>query len=76
MGSSRTIRLFLSSTFRDFGEGRDLLAKRVFPALGAKRRHSFVDLLDVDTGDQQAEKSEMLEAIICQSTAHKDVANG
>lgn len=31
MGNSRTVRIFLSSTFRDFGEERDLLVKRVFP---------------------------------------------
>lgn len=33
---NRSIRLFLSSTFRDFGEERDLLVKRVFPALRAR----------------------------------------
>ena len=33
---NRTIRFFLSSTFRDFGEERDLLIKRVFPALRAR----------------------------------------
>lgn len=48
MTSSRTIRLFLSSTFRDFGEERDLLVKRVFPALRAKLRDRFVELVDLD----------------------------
>ena len=33
---NRTIRFFLSSTFRDFGEERDLLIKQVFPALRAR----------------------------------------
>jgi len=34
--NNRSIRIFLSSTFRDFGEDRDLLVKRVFPALRAQ----------------------------------------
>jgi len=44
----RTVRLFLSSTFRDFGEERDLLVKRVFPALRARLKDRFVELVDVD----------------------------
>jgi predicted DNA-binding WGR domain protein len=31
--SSRTVRLFISSTFRDFAEERDLLVRKVFPEL-------------------------------------------
>jgi hypothetical protein len=38
--SQRTIRIFLSSTFRDFGEERDLLVRQVFPALRAKLKAS------------------------------------
>lgn len=34
--TQRTLRLFLSSTFRDFGEERDLLVRQVFPALRAR----------------------------------------
>ena len=30
---SRVIRVFLSSTFKDFAEERDLLVKKVFPEL-------------------------------------------
>lgn len=48
MSDQRAIRLFLSSTFRDFGEERDLLVKRVFPALRAKLKDRFVELVDVD----------------------------
>ncbi|MEY2802296.1 MAG: hypothetical protein RL513_1881, partial [Pseudomonadota bacterium] len=48
MSSGRSIRIFLSSTFRDFGEERDLLVRRVFPALRAKLRDRFVELVDVD----------------------------
>ena len=43
---SRTIRLFLSSTFRDFGEERDLLLRRVFPALRARLKDRFVEMVD------------------------------
>lgn len=64
MSSSRTVRIFLSSTFRDFGEERDLLVRRVFPALRAKLRDRFVELVDVDLRwgitVQQAERGEVL----------------
>ena len=48
MKSTRTVRLFLSSTFRDFGEERDLLMRKVFPALRARLKDRFVELVDVD----------------------------
>lgn len=64
MSSPRSIRIFLSSTFRDFGEERDLLVRRVFPALRAKLRERFVELVDVDLRwgitVQQAERGEVL----------------
>ena len=41
----RVIRVFLSSTFRDFGEERDLLVRKVFPTLRAKLQSRFVDLV-------------------------------
>ena len=45
----RTVRIFLSSTFRDFGEELDnLLVRRVFPTLRARLRERFVELFDVD----------------------------
>ena len=43
-----TVRIFLSSTFRDFGEERDLLVRRLFPTLRARLQSRFVDLIDVD----------------------------
>jgi len=62
--TQRTLRLFLSSTFRDFGEERDLLVKRVFPALRARLRDRFVELVDVDLGwgiaAEEAERGEVL----------------
>jgi hypothetical protein len=48
MSSKRTIRLVLSSTFRDFGEERDLLVRQVFPSLRAPLKDRFVELVDVD----------------------------
>ncbi len=48
MNRDRTVRIFLSSTFRDFGEERDLLVRQVFPALRARLKDRFVELVDVD----------------------------
>ena len=64
MSSHRSIRLFLSSTFRDFGEERDLLVRRVFPALRARLKDRFVELVDVDLRwgitVEEAERGEVL----------------
>jgi nephrocystin-3 len=46
--ASRQIRVFLSSTFRDFMEERDLLVKQVFPELRRKARERGVEVVDVD----------------------------
>ena len=53
MKSTRTLRLFLSSTFGDFGEERDLLVCKVFPALRARLKDRFVELVDVDHGQMK-----------------------
>jgi hypothetical protein len=45
---SRLVRVFISSTFRDFIEERDLLVKRVFPELRQRCRKRFVEVLEVD----------------------------
>ena len=45
---SRTIRVFLSSTFRDFAEERDLLVRQIFPELRRRCRERQVELIDVD----------------------------
>ena len=45
---SRAVRVFLSSTFRDFAEERDLLVRKVFPKLRRKCRERQVELVDVD----------------------------
>jgi tetratricopeptide (TPR) repeat protein len=61
---SRAVRIFLSSTFRDFGEERDLLVRRVFPALRARLKDRFVELIDVDLRwgitTEEAERGEVL----------------
>ncbi|MCP9782127.1 tetratricopeptide repeat protein [Cyanobium sp. WKJ7-Wakatipu] len=44
----RVIRVFLSSTFRDFMEERDLLVKQVFPELRRKARARGVEVVEVD----------------------------
>ena len=46
--ASRQIRVFLSSTFRDFMDERDLLVKQVFPELRRKARERGVEVVDVD----------------------------
>ena len=71
--NTRTVRLFLSSTFRDFGEERDLLVKRVFPALRARLKDRFVELVDVDlrwgvTGNHAAYLSSADRAGQCRSS--------
>ena len=62
--TTRSIRLFLSSTFRDFGEERDLLVKRVFLSLRAKLKDRLVELVDVDLRwgikVEEAERGEVL----------------
>ena len=36
--TSRVVRVFISSTFRDFGAERDLLMERVFPKVLLEQR--------------------------------------
>jgi hypothetical protein len=64
MVSNRSVRIFLSSTFRDFGEERDLLVRKVFPALRARLKDRFVELVDVDLRwgitVEEAERGEVL----------------
>ena len=61
---SRSVRIFLSSTFRDYGEERDLLVRKVFPNLRAKLKDRFIELVDVDLRwgitVEQAERGEVL----------------
>lgn len=45
---SRLVRVFISSTFRDFIQERDELVKKVFPELRRRCKERFVELLEVD----------------------------
>lgn len=64
MQESRTVRVFLSSTFRDFAEERDLLVRRVFPEIRRRARERNVEVIDVDLRwgitEQQAECGNVL----------------
>jgi hypothetical protein len=64
MSTSRTVRVFLSSTFRDFAEERDLLVRKVFPELRRKCRERNVEVIDIDLRwgitPEQAERGEVL----------------
>ena len=44
LSAARQIRVFLSSTFRDFMEERDLLVKQLFPELRRKARERGVEV--------------------------------
>lgn len=48
MSTSRLVRVFISSTFRDFIEERDELVKKVFPELRRRCKERFVEILEVD----------------------------
>jgi hypothetical protein len=44
----KTVRVFISSTFRDLHAERDYLVKRVFPALRQRLEPQRVNLVDID----------------------------
>jgi len=60
----RHIRVFISSTFRDMHEERDLLVKRIFPELRMRCRKRSVEFTEVDlrwgVTEEQAERGEVL----------------
>jgi nephrocystin-3 len=61
---SRLVRVFISSTFRDMREERELLVKRVFPEMRACHRQRGVEIVDIDLRwgitEGQAERGETL----------------
>jgi hypothetical protein len=65
---ARLVRVFVSSTFRDFADERDLLAKRVFPELQRRARTRSVDVVCVDLRwgitQEEAERGETLPACL------------
>ena len=68
MHRNRSVRIFLTSTFRDFGEERDLLVRKVFPALSVRLKEKLVELVDVDLRlgitVEEAERVEVLPVIV------------
>ena len=75
----RLVRVFLSSTFRDFIEERDILVKRVFPELRQFCRDRFVELVEVDLRwgitAEQSEKGEVLPICLKEITRCRPGAN-
>lgn len=66
----RTVRVFISSTFRDMHAERDWLVKRVFPALREKLEAHRVHLVDIDlrwgVTKEQADNDEALDICLKQ----------
>ncbi len=60
----KTVRVFISSTFRDMQAERDWLVKRVFPALRQRLEPHRVPLVDIDLRwgitRQQADNDQVL----------------
>lgn len=58
------MRVFISSTFRDFQEERRLLVNEVFPELRRRARERFVEVVEVDLRwgitQEEAERGETL----------------
>ncbi len=66
----RTVRVFISSTFRDMHAERDWLVKRVFPALRERLEPHRVHLVDIDlrwgVTKEQADNDEVLDICLSQ----------
>lgn len=66
----RTVRVFISSTFRDMHSERDWLVKRVFPALRERLEPHRVHLVDIDLRwgitEQQSDNDEVLDLCLKQ----------
>src|SRR2546427_12008060 len=69
-GSWQTVRVFISSTFRDMHAERDWLVKRVFPVLRERLEKYRVHLVDIDlrwgVTEQQAESGGALDVCLDQ----------
>jgi tetratricopeptide (TPR) repeat protein len=63
-GAWRTVRVFISSTFKDMQEERDYLVKQVFPELRKRCRERAVEFVEVDlrwgVTEEQANRGEVL----------------
>ncbi len=62
--NNRHIRVFISSTFRDMHEERDILIKKIFPELHKRCRNRGVEFTEIDlrwgVTEEQAERGEVL----------------
>lgn len=72
-GAWQTVRVFISSTFRDMHSERDWLIKRVFPALRERLERYRIYLVDIDlrwgVTEQQAESGGALDVCLDQIDA-------
>src|SRR5210317_1909555 len=66
----QTVRVFISSTFRDMHAERDLLVKRVFPALRERLQKYRIHLVDIDLRwgitEDESEKDQVLDLCLQQ----------
>src|SRR5579883_990960 len=69
-GTWKTVRVFISSTFRDMHAERDWLVKRVFPALRERLEAHCIHLIDIDlrwgVTKEQADNDEVLDICLKQ----------
>lgn len=65
----KTIRVFISSTFRDMHAERDHLVKVVFPELRERMAQRHLHLVDLRWGvtDEEAEQGKVTEIILDES---------
>jgi len=66
----KTVRVFISSTFRDMHAERDWLVKRVFPALRERLEKYRIHLVDIDLRwgitEEEAQKDQVLDLCLSQ----------
>ena len=66
----KTVRVFISSTFRDMHAERDWLVKRVFPALRERLQKYRIHLVDIDlrwgVTEAEAQKDQVLDLCLSQ----------
>jgi telomerase protein component 1 len=67
----KTVRVFISSTFRDMHAERDWLVKRVFPALRERLEKHCVHLVDIDLRwgitEEEAQHDQVLDLCLQQT---------
>jgi len=73
MSAWRTVRVFISSTFRDMHAERDWLVQRVFPALRERLEPHRIHLVDIDlrwgVTKEQADNEEVIDICLSQIDA-------